>query len=58
MDDGICFDRMMDAFEHLEVSQEEINEIFQVVGAVLHLGNVEFEGGDAVCFSLTPLVSR
>lgn len=39
---------MMDAFEHLEVPQEEINEIFQIVGAVLHLGNIEFYGADSV----------
>lgn len=53
IDDGIAFDRMMDAFEHLEVPQEEINELFQIVGAVLHLGNIEFIGGDSVRPNLT-----
>lgn len=39
---------MMAAFAHLQVSQLEIKQIIAIVSAVLHLGNIDFVGGDTV----------
>ncbi|GFO41945.1 unconventional myosin-id-like [Plakobranchus ocellatus] len=46
LNDKQDFRAVMDAMKATGFSQDEINSAWQVVAAVIHLGNIEFEGED------------
>eukprot|EP01125_Pyxidicula_operculata_P015030 TRINITY_DN5079_c0_g4_i1.p1 TRINITY_DN5079_c0_g4~~TRINITY_DN5079_c0_g4_i1.p1 ORF type:complete len:1822 (+),score=626.20 TRINITY_DN5079_c0_g4_i1:45-5510(+) len=48
MSDAACFSELLHAFKQLSFSNDEINNIFLLLSAVLHLGNVQFEGEEEV----------
>lgn len=42
LDDYEDFQRLLSAFTHINVSNDERDEVLEIVAAILHLGNVEF----------------
>uniref|UniRef100_A0A1I8EZA4 Myosin motor domain-containing protein n=1 Tax=Wuchereria bancrofti TaxID=6293 RepID=A0A1I8EZA4_WUCBA len=42
IDDYNDFQRLLDAFSHINVSEDIRDGVFEIVAAVLHLGNIEF----------------
>lgn len=42
IDDYNDFQKLLDAFNRINVSADIRNEVFEIVAAVLHLGNIEF----------------
>ncbi|VIO93824.1 Uncharacterized protein BM_BM4191 [Brugia malayi] len=42
IDDYNDFQRLLGAFSHINVSEDIRDEVFEIVAAVLHLGNIEF----------------
>lgn len=46
-------DEILEAFHILEFSQEEVFDIFRLLSAILYLGNLQFNGTDAVTIKNT-----